>query len=70
MGKVKCEICGKKIYYSESYGRETFIVCPMCHIELVNRIQKDLTYHFSASQLATEIILDIGYMKEGKEIKK
>ncbi len=67
---MKCEICGKKTTYEESYGRDAFIVCPSCHTKLVNRIQTDLTYHFSASQLATEIILDIGYMKEGREIKK
>lgn len=27
---MKCQICGKKTTWDESFGKEEFIVCPRC----------------------------------------
>lgn len=50
---MECAICNKKTDWDESYGRETFIVCPKC-FGILRKTSKD----------ALSIIFKIGYIKE------
>ena len=62
---MKCNICGNKTNWDESYGRETFIVCPVCHDRIAKVIKKctnDKYYNVTA----LEVILEIGHIKEEK----
>lgn len=60
----KCHICNNETTYNESFGRETFIVCPSCHKELANRIKLLREYEFGPESSALEIILIIGRIIE------
>ena len=56
---MKCAICENKTTWDESYGRETFIVCPKCYEKLRKK--------YGLKTLS--IILTIGYIKEEKNKK-
>lgn len=64
---MKCKICGKKTTYDESYGRETFIVCPICHEKLTKEIKTLREFKFSPESSAVQIILDIGFWMEERK---
>ena len=38
---MKCHICKNKTTWDESYGYESFIVCPKCHEAIKNKLKKD-----------------------------
>lgn len=62
---MKCKICGRKTNWDESYGRETFIVCPTCFNKITNSINNCRKYKISPESTALEIVLKIGRIKEG-----
>lgn len=45
---MKCQICGKKTTWNESFGKEEFIVCPYCFEELrrMTRSKRDEVFDF------------------------
>lgn len=61
---MKCAICGHKTNWDESYGRETFIVCPSCHDKIAEIISKGSKKYSKITAL--EIILKIGQIKKGE----
>lgn len=61
---MKCDICGNKTDWNSSYGRETFIVCPSCHKRLIKTIYNLRKYNFSPESSATQVIIEIGFIKE------
>ena len=63
---MKCNICGNKTNWDESYGRETFIVCPACHNRIAKTIKNSTNYKYYRVT-ALEVILEISYIKEEKE---
>ena len=64
---MKCKLCGKKTDWDTSYGRPKFIVCPSCHKRIANIIKISTEYKYS-DVTATCVILEMGFIKEGKEI--
>ena len=62
---MKCNICGKKTTWDESYGRESFIVCPRCHDKLAEDIERWIKIKPVSSKFITSsIIIEIGRIKE------
>ena len=61
---MKCELCDKKTNWDSSYGRPSFIVCPMCHGRLTKTIYNLRKYNFSPESSALEIILEIGFARD------
>ena len=61
---MKCDICGHKTNWDESYGRESFIVCPSCHDKIAKIVSKGSKKYPQITAL--EIILKIGQIKEEK----
>ncbi len=66
---MKCDICGKKTDWDESYGRETFIVCPTCYNKIAKIIKRSTNYDYY-DMTALEIILEIGSIKEERKLFK
>ena len=66
---MRCKICKHKTTWDESYGRDSFIVCPSCHKRLAKEIETWRKYKVSSQSMATEIILEIGYMIEERKEK-
>lgn len=61
---MKCKICGRKINYDCSIGRDTFLVCNECAYKLAKRSSLD-------NIDILKVILDIGFIKEEfKNLKK
>ena len=61
---MKCKICKRKTNWDESYGRDCFIVCPSCHIQISNAIHNARKHNASDRVIALEVILEIGDIKE------
>ena len=66
---MKCAICGSKTSWNESYGRETFIVCPVCHNRIQKVIKESISYEYDF-MTALDVILEIGYIREEKGEKQ
>lgn len=66
---MKCKICGRKTNWNESYGKENFIVCPICHDKIAKVISNITDNHPYAKLAACEVIIEIGYLKEKGEKK-
>jgi len=60
---MKCDICGEKTTWDESFGRDTFIVCPTCYYKIRGRMLK------KNRDSVLSVILLIGHIKEEKETK-
>ena len=54
---MKCQICGKKTTWNESFGKEEFIVCPYCFEEL-----RRMTYLKKSEIL--DFVLAVGWIRE------
>ena len=65
---MKCAMCKEKTDWDSSFGKESFIVCPECHKKIASLIERNKD-KFSSNVIATEIILAIGFTREGIEIK-
>ena len=54
MNKMKCKICGKRTHYDESYGYDSFIVCPKCfeHLHEKYGIVKTMNLIFALGEVA------------------
>ena len=61
---MKCKICGKKTNWDSSYGRDNFIVCPICHRKMANTIEKFRNENCLSETIATMLILNIGFERE------
>lgn len=57
---MKCEICGRKINWDNSYGRSDFLICHPCFEHL----------HKEYGWTAFHVILEIGAMKEEEKMRK
>ena len=57
---MKCEICGRRINWDNSYGRSDFLICHPCFEHL----------HKIYGWDALEVIFEIGRMKEEQKIRK
>ena len=64
---MKCHICNNKTTWNESFGRETFIVCPSCHRKLTNKIKALRKFGYGPESSALEIIITIGSIKEERK---
>ena len=64
---MKCHICNNETTWNESFGKETFIVCPSCHRELTNRIKVLRECGYTPEGSALDIIITIGIMKEERK---
>lgn len=64
---MRCHICNCKTTWNESFGKETFIVCPSCHKKITDRIKILKKYEDSPENLALDIIITIGLIKEKEE---
>ena len=53
---MKCEICGRKINWDNSYGRSAFLICHPCFERLHKKYGWD----------ALEMIFEIGRIREEK----
>ena len=54
---MKCQICGKKTTWDESFGKEEFIICPYCFEELHR-----MTH--SRTDKVLDFVLAIGWIKK------
>ncbi len=64
---MKCKICGHKTDWDSSYGRENFIVCPTCHREMTNTINKLRNENCLSETIATMLIINIGMKREERK---
>lgn len=64
---MKCKICGRKTDWDSSYGRENFIVCPICHHEMTNTIDKLKKENCPSDLIATMLIINIGIKREERK---
>lgn len=60
---MKCQICGRRTTWDESFGHENFIVCPKCEYRLRQFFGKDWLR-------SIELIMCLGELREEYEKEK
>lgn len=68
MNTYKCAMCGNNTDWDSSYGRDNFIICPHCHKKLTNLVHGLRKSNCMDMTIVTEMILAIGFTREGVEI--
>ena len=63
---MKCKLCEEKTNWDESYGRPKFIICPSC-LKRIGKVIKTSTNYKYSDVTALYVILEMGFIKEGKE---
>ena len=66
---MKCKLCKKKTNWNNSYGRPCFIVCPTCHRKITKMIGRFQNENCLPETIATMLIIEMGFIKEGVEKK-
>ena len=60
---MKCQICGRRTNWNESFGRESFIVCPKCERAIRHCFDNNYLQSFN-------LIMVLGELREEYEKEK